>query len=212
MENQPHEITPWHDIEARYQPGQQVQGTVTRVTHFGVFVQVEPGLEGIIYTFELGPGPAAVAGFVPGQQVQLYVRSIDAGRKRMELCLEQLLTPGLLEEQTIPAALRRSKPASEQPSWPTPLPDIFSQLPLTPPKTRSVRGAFVDHAPHTSQQPLAPLQAPIDCPHCQRTIQAAWQYCVYCGNALRRLCPACGNAQPNLPDARYCHECGNTLL
>ncbi len=191
LQNHPHAHNPWHDVEARYQPGQQVQGTVTRVTHFGVFVQVEPELEGVIYTFELGPGRSAVASFVQGQEMQLYVKSIDAGRKRMELSLEQPSMLGLLEEHTIPAVLRRSKPSSELP-WPMPLPDALAQLPL------ALSGAISEQNGRV-------------CPTCQHSVQDAWKYCVYCGGSLRRRCPACDSVQPDLPEARYCYECGKIV-
>jgi double zinc ribbon protein/S1 RNA binding family protein len=189
VEHQPQEHNPWDNVEERYQLAQQVQGVVTRITHFGVFIQLEPGLEGIIYTFELGSGPSAVAGFVPGQEMQLYVNSVDAGRKRLELSLEQPRMLGLLKEHPLPATMRRSQPAGELP----PLPEAFVKLPLAPPQ------ALFEQNEH-------------NCPTCQRAIQAAWKYCIYCGHTLRIHCSACGSTQPNLPDARYCYECGNTLI
>lgn len=193
MKDQSHAITPWHNVETRYQAGQQVQGSVTRITHFGIFVQIEPGLEGIIYTFELGPGPASVANFVPGQVMQLYVKSIDAGRKRMELSLEPQHMPSPLEAQALLTDLRRNPPTSKQLSWPPQLPDMLPQLPSTSPQALFTPG---EH----------------NCPTCQCSIQATWKYCVYCGDALRRRCPACGNEQPNLPQARYCCKCGKIFL
>lgn len=99
----------WADADARYRPGQEVHGLVTRVAHFGMFVQVEPGVEGIVYAFELGPG--APAGFLPGQQVQLYVKDVDARKRRLELSPQPQLPPGLLREQEIPADVRRTPSA-----------------------------------------------------------------------------------------------------
>ncbi len=181
------EHNPWHDAEARYQPGQEVRGSVTRVTHFGIFVQVEPGLAGVIYTFELGPSPAAVAAFVPGQELCAYVKGIDVGRKRLELSLGQQSAPGLLEERALPVERRRGKSPDEL-SWSTPQPQVLSHLLDAPPERRERI-----------------------CPTCQRPTQNGWKYCVYCGGSLRRHCPLCGSVQPDLPDARYCCECGNVF-
>ena len=45
---------PWEgDIPGRYKPGQKVTGTVTKLTNFGVFVELEPGLEGLLHISEL---------------------------------------------------------------------------------------------------------------------------------------------------------------
>jgi hypothetical protein len=171
----------WAGAEERYQIGQEVRGMVTRVAQFGVFVQVEPELEGIIYAFELGVGPAALAGFVSGQEMQLYVKNIDANRKRLELSLNNDSTLGLLDEHMLPPDVRRKTPPGA-----TPRPLL--ELP--------VRGTSVDIP---------------TCPTCQRQTLANWKFCVYCGSSLQRHCPACGSTQPDLPDARYCYECGTVI-
>ncbi len=45
---------PWaHDIPNKYQPGQVVNGVVTKITNFGVFVGLEDGLEGLLHISEL---------------------------------------------------------------------------------------------------------------------------------------------------------------
>ncbi|HEY3992514.1 MAG TPA: S1 RNA-binding domain-containing protein [Ktedonobacteraceae bacterium] len=178
-------INAWAHAEQRYQSGQEVRGVVTRVAQFGVFVQVEPGIEGIIYAFELGIGPSAIAGFTPGQEMQLYVRNIDASRKRLELSLSNDPTPGLLDDHMLPPEARR-KTLSNAQVQPVPL-----LLPATP--------ANPNHANHPG------------CPTCQRPIQATWKFCVYCGKSLQRRCSACGKLQPDLPDAHYCWECGQPV-
>ncbi|MBM4001535.1 MAG: 30S ribosomal protein S1 [Planctomycetes bacterium] len=48
------EDDPWaHDIPSKYQPGQVVRGTVTKITNFGVFVSLQDGLEGLLHISEL---------------------------------------------------------------------------------------------------------------------------------------------------------------
>ena len=171
----------WADAETRYQTGQEVRGVVTRVAHFGVFVQVEPGLEGILYTFELGPGPGALANFAPGQEVRLYVKDVDGRRKRLELGLEHRPVPGLVSEQAVPDEARRKALPEE--------PGTIQSFPHATPGGRTERR----------------------CPTCQRQVQCTWRYCVYCGGTLQRRCPVCGTTQPDLPDARYCCACGKLL-
>lgn len=183
MHNQPLEDDPWLNAEARYQPEQEVQGVVTRVTQLGVFIEVEPGIEGIIYTFELGPGLSALSSYAPGQKVQVYVTSLDTHKKRLELSPQPQLLPGLVAERAMPAALLQRQKTTDQRSqaanWP--LPELLAQT--------------NEHS----------------CPTCQRSSQANWKYCIYCGGRLQHHCQNCGTVQPVLPDGRYCYECGNLL-
>jgi transcriptional accessory protein Tex/SPT6 len=174
-------VTVWADAEARYQTGQEVRGVVTRVAQFGVFVRVEPGIEGILYTFELGPGPGALANFAPGQEVRLYVKDVDVRRKRLELGLENRPVPGLVSERAVPDEARRKTLLEE--------PGATQAFPHSTPGERTER----------------------HCPTCQRPVQSTWRYCVYCGGTLQRRCQVCGTTQPDLPDARYCCECGKLL-
>ena len=177
-------VNAWANAETRYQAGQAVQGVVTRVAQFGVFVQVEPGIEGILYAFELGQGAGAMAAFAPGQVVQLYVKAIEARKKRLELSLENQPMPGLLAEHEMPPAARR-KTRTRSDALPQPVQLLFPEIPARPNES--------------------------GCPTCQRPVQASWKYCVYCGGTLQSRCPACGTIQPDLPEARYCCECGELL-
>jgi hypothetical protein len=183
-------VNAWADAEQRYQAGQEVSGIVTRIAQFGVFVQVEPGVEGILYAFELGSGPAVLAGFTPGQEMTLYVKNIDVSRKRLELCLHNDPVPGPVDELTLPplpfeGRQKRSGQFNAQ-SWPLlpSLPDLSAD-------------------PQSADHP--------DCPACQRAVQAGWKFCVFCGGTLQRRCSTCGSLQPDLPDARYCYECGQPV-
>jgi len=72
---------PWVDIETRYPVGTTVTGTVSRVVQFGVFVKVEPGVDGLIHTSKLSPDQQ----FQPGEQVTVVVESVDPAQRRMSL-------------------------------------------------------------------------------------------------------------------------------
>jgi small subunit ribosomal protein S1 len=81
---------PWSDAVVRYSPGTQVDGRVTRTQPFGAFVELEPGLEGLIHISELGAGrrlnhPDEVLS--TGQQVTATVLKVEPDRKRIGLSL-----------------------------------------------------------------------------------------------------------------------------
>jgi small subunit ribosomal protein S1 len=79
---------PWLDVE-RYAPvGKVVRGAVTRLLDFGAFVQLAPGIEGLLHISELGgkvvhPSAALKA----GEQINVVVRSLDAAARKISLSL-----------------------------------------------------------------------------------------------------------------------------
>jgi small subunit ribosomal protein S1 len=81
---------PWSDVERRYRPGTRLEGRVTRTQPFGAFVELEPGIEGMIHISELGAGrrlnhPDEV--LRTGQEVQVTVLKVEADRKRIGLSM-----------------------------------------------------------------------------------------------------------------------------
>jgi small subunit ribosomal protein S1 len=78
---------PWERIEMRYQEGQIIEGTVENGADFGVFVELEPGLSGLIPISELGiergADPRSV--FAPGEKVHLKLMAVDPERRRISL-------------------------------------------------------------------------------------------------------------------------------
>jgi small subunit ribosomal protein S1 len=83
---------PWERIEMRYQEGQTVEGTVENGADFGVFVELEPGLSGLIPISELGLEKDADprVAFAPGEKVQLKLMGLDPNRKRISLSVRAL--------------------------------------------------------------------------------------------------------------------------
>lgn len=91
---------PWQAVTEHYQPGQRISGSVTRVTDFGAFVEIEPGVEGLIHVSEMSWGKKVrVASDIvkPGERVDAIILSItppegphQAGR--ISLGLKQTLT------------------------------------------------------------------------------------------------------------------------
>jgi small subunit ribosomal protein S1 len=83
---------PWDRIEMRYQEGQTVEGTVENGADFGVFVELEPGLSGLIPISELGLEKDADprAAFAPGQKLTLKLMGLDPDRRRISLSVRAL--------------------------------------------------------------------------------------------------------------------------
>jgi small subunit ribosomal protein S1 len=78
---------PWERIEMRYREGQTVEGTVENGADFGVFVELEPGLSGLIPISELGLERNADprTAFSPGEKIQLKLMTVDPDRRRISL-------------------------------------------------------------------------------------------------------------------------------
>jgi small subunit ribosomal protein S1 len=78
---------PWSRAGETYQPGQLRTGRVTRVAEFGPFVELEPGVEGLIPLSESGvPREADVRkAFRTGDEIQVVVLDVDAAARRIRL-------------------------------------------------------------------------------------------------------------------------------
>jgi ribosomal protein S1 len=83
---------PWEQAAGKYFQGQTVSGTVTRTTDFGAFVELEPGVEGMIHISELDYKRVfRVTDVVSvGQQLELQVRDVDPAKHRIGLSLKAL--------------------------------------------------------------------------------------------------------------------------
>jgi small subunit ribosomal protein S1 len=85
---------PWETVSTRYTVGQRVTGAVTRLTEFGAFVEVEPGLEGLIHISEMSWGkkirhPSDV--LKAGDKVDAVILDIKLEERRLALGLKQTL-------------------------------------------------------------------------------------------------------------------------
>jgi len=85
---------PWSAIEARYQVGQKMKGRVTNIADYGAFVELEPGIEGLIHVSEMSwtkknvhPGKIVST----SQEVEVQVLEVDAAKRRISLGLKQTL-------------------------------------------------------------------------------------------------------------------------
>lgn len=88
------EPDPWDSVAAKYKPGERIRGTVTRVLDFGAFVELEPGIEGLIHISEMSWAkkvrtPSDVV--KPGETVEAVILGVSAGERRISLGLKQAL-------------------------------------------------------------------------------------------------------------------------
>ncbi len=89
---QPH---PWDAVADKYKAGDRARGTVTRLAEFGAFVELEPGIEGLIHISEMSwsKGKIRKASDVvkQGETVEAVILGINAAERRISLGLKQAL-------------------------------------------------------------------------------------------------------------------------
>ncbi|MBE7184230.1 MAG: 30S ribosomal protein S1 [Methylobacterium mesophilicum] len=88
------ESDPWGDIGTKYPIGKKIRGTVTNITDYGAFVELEPGIEGLIHVSEMSwtkknvhPGKILST----SQQADVVVLEVDPSKRRISLGLKQTL-------------------------------------------------------------------------------------------------------------------------
>lgn len=84
---------PWTSVKEKYKPGSQIKGKAVSITDFGVFVELEPGIEGLVHISEITwtkrfrhPKEIVQA----GSPVEAVVLDVDSGNRRISLSLKQI--------------------------------------------------------------------------------------------------------------------------
>src|SRR5579859_5623484 len=83
---------PWEGVAAKYPVGVQFKGKVTNVTDYGAFVELEPGVEGLVHVSEMSwvkknTAPSKLV--TPGSEVDVAVLEVDSNKRRISLGLKQ---------------------------------------------------------------------------------------------------------------------------
>ncbi len=80
---------PWDAAGAKYNEGTKIDGAISRVADFGVFVNLEPGIDGLVHVSELNqkPGTNLRKVFKVGEKMSVVVKSVDSQEKRISLAL-----------------------------------------------------------------------------------------------------------------------------
>src|SRR5499433_710338 len=88
------ESDPWEGVELKYPAGAKFRGRVTNITDYGAFVELEPGVEGLVHVSEMSwtkknvhPGKIVST----SQEVDVVVLDVDASKRRVSLGLKQAM-------------------------------------------------------------------------------------------------------------------------
>jgi len=86
------ESDPWEGVSAKYPVGMKLKGQVTNITEYGAFVELEPGIEGLVHVSEMSwtkknvhPGKIVST----SQEVEVVVLEVDSDKRRISLGLKQ---------------------------------------------------------------------------------------------------------------------------
>src|SRR5713226_4629542 len=101
------EADPWEGVELKYPAGAKFKGRVTNITDYGAFVELEPGVEGLVHVSEMSwtkknvhPGKIVST----SQEVEVMVLDVDPQKRRISLGLKQTLAnpwEAFLEEHPV---------------------------------------------------------------------------------------------------------------
>jgi small subunit ribosomal protein S1 len=88
------EADPWENVQAKYPVGTKFKGRVSNITDYGAFVELEPGIEGLVHVSEMSwtkknvhPGKILST----SQEVEVMVLDVDPQKRRISLGLKQCL-------------------------------------------------------------------------------------------------------------------------
>jgi small subunit ribosomal protein S1 len=137
---------PWQRVLNEYRAGDALEGRVTKVVAFGAFVEVVPGVEGLVHVSELAEhhveSPSDVVR--PGDQVWVRILEIDESRRRISLSVKRAEGQNLPLRDLMPPELT----AEAQPPAPEEVPDLDVSEEVFPEPPPAAAGA---EEPETSE-------------------------------------------------------------
>lgn len=103
---------PWTVIDEKYQIGQVISGKIVQIKDYGAFVELEPGLDGLVHISEIAYKRVTnIADEISvGQEVTAKILEIDKERKRISLSIKETLEPPAQEE----ASAEEAAPVAEE--------------------------------------------------------------------------------------------------
>ncbi|MBR6701225.1 MAG: bifunctional 4-hydroxy-3-methylbut-2-enyl diphosphate reductase/30S ribosomal protein S1 [Firmicutes bacterium] len=94
---------PWENIESKYQVGDIIEGKVVQLKDYGAFIEIEPGLDGLVHISEIAykrvANPANEIEI--GQTVNAKILDIDTEKKRISLSIKETLEKPVAEEAPV---------------------------------------------------------------------------------------------------------------
>jgi len=106
------EPDPWETVKERYEVGKKITGTITNITDFGVFIELEEGIEGLIHVSEISKEKikTPVGKFNLGDILTAKVMNINSEEKRIGLSIKRLNIEE--EEKLLAEYIDNTRPAS----------------------------------------------------------------------------------------------------
>jgi len=101
---------PWKDVAAKYPVGTRVQGKVVSITNYGAFVELEPGIEGLVHISEMSwtrnvRHPSKIVSI--GETIEAVVLKVDESEEKISLGMKQIeQDPWMLLPQKFPVGTR----------------------------------------------------------------------------------------------------------
>lgn len=110
LTRKPFVSSPWDSVDERYKDGQLVEGRIVRIVSYGAFVELEPGIEGLLHSSQLARNPVAdPREIVKENEVHLLrILSIDKNQERIRLSLKAVTPREQIEW------MARQRPAEEE--------------------------------------------------------------------------------------------------
>ena len=127
---------PWQTVLNEYKPNDILEGKVTKVVAFGAFVEIVPGVEGLVHISELAEHHVESPGEVvqPGQEVWVRILEIDDERRRISLSVKRAqANDNLPLRDLIPPELQPGAEQAEQPPAEVPDLDLSEEVYPEPP-------------------------------------------------------------------------------
>jgi small subunit ribosomal protein S1 len=131
---------PWRRVLDEYKPGDALEGKITKVVAFGAFVEIVPGVEGLVHISELAEhhveNPSEVVS--PGDEVWVRILEIDESRRRISLSIKRAESQNLPLRDLMPPELTGE---ATQEAAPEEVPDLDVSeevFPETPPQAETL--------------------------------------------------------------------------
>ncbi len=112
------EKNPWDELAEKYPVGSTVKGKITNITEFGIFVEIEEGIEGLVHISELSSKRVKSSSelYSVGEEVAAVVKNIDSKSKKIRLSIKDLeskteakpTTQYINNKENIPSNLSRA--------------------------------------------------------------------------------------------------------
>ena len=154
---------PWQTVLNEYKPNDILEGKVTKVVAFGAFVEIVPGVEGLVHISELAEHHVETPGEVvqPGQEVWVRILEIDEERRRISLSVKRAQrNDNLPLRDLIPPELQPDAQPAPEPEAGVPDLDlseeVFSEAPPAPeqaPAEAPVPDSSVEEPPAAEPAP-----------------------------------------------------------